>query len=815
MRENIRALLSATSAMLLSATLCYANPWPGLSAELERALERPQAQERRAAARRIAELTPVVASKVLDKAINDRDVEVRLIGLRTARAFHLEELGSLALPNMKSTDVRERVEAVRLIALSSGEDEVEALEVAASDADESVRREAAEALGGLRKEFAPRATAKLLSMLDDVDRDVRMEVAASLGRLSASSATLALAARLKDQEPAVRAQVALALGAIGAETAVPALQVALLDIDDSVVAAVVRALGALGSEDVIVGLVAIAEDAPRRQQGEEALEALVRLSEFPLARERLLDMLESSEHRLVLRGIFARGVPGADLVLRQCIEKYSSEIALFCARAHRTPALIVPQILAAQDEGRLSSRHTLEVLSGVLDRTAVILALEQLSLGGSLEFKSALDYLTSLSQIPWEAQGPLLDALRAPGRSLDEIRTLLLVLGEVDSGSSQDVIAQYLDSTEETIRTAASTALTRLGASGAELEGYLIGEKAVARGALQGLARGMTTEQAQVLIGLVDEGHSGRRDALLSAFFAMPERLPAESLTKLEHLYLRARGADRDALLYPLVRAGTPRSGQRLLSNSARPDLLKIAQLGWYQPKSRELLKQLVRNSDPHVSALAARSLGRVGEAEDAAVLINMALSERAYLVRAAALQGLYFLTVRGHVSSISQQVLSTETCSTRHDLLRAEAIRLAASLEKPCAGRELEDVLAHDPDPRMRRLAASLLVAQRPDSNQLRACRFYERRLEVARECEPWAGSGSVGSSDSLPFRVERVWGLGEPLELTPYAVRAPAGALGEARGPGFSLRLFTDRAGHAVVPHESLAPVDPHWQF
>lgn len=811
-----RPHLRAAALLSLFTTLSAASPWPGLGAEVERGLEGAQVQERRAAARRIAELSPTSAKIALEKAISDRDAEVRLIGLRTARAMHLPEIGALAIENLKSTDARERIEAVRLIALDPEEEGVAALEAAVSDADRLVRREAAEGLGSLSTKYASRAAAKLLSMLDDIDADVRIEVAASLGRLAAPSATLALAARLKDQDPAVRAQVALALGAIGEKSAVPALQVALLDVDDSVVAAVVRALGAMGSENAIVGLVSIAEEVPRRQQGEEALEALVRLSHFPLARERLLDMLESPEHRLVLRGIFARQSLGAQRVLDDCIDKYSSEIALYCARAYRSADRDPSLILKAQDEGRLSSKHALEVLSGVSDRAAIILALEQLSLGDALEFESALGYLTSLSQIPLEAEGPLVEALRAPGRSLEELQTLLLLLGELKkSGSSRNAILPYLQATDDEIKTAAATALTRLGAKGRELEGYLLGEKAVATGALEGLSRGMSSQQAQVLIRLVNRGRSGRRAALLSVFFAMPDGLPKASVAALVDLYREALGADRDALLYPLLRSGNTRVHGEVLESATRPDRLKIAQLAWYQPEARSVLLELTSDGDAHVAALAARSLGRIGNAKDARVLIQLADSDGAYLLRAAALQGLYFLVERGKVSSLPPSLFLPETCASRHDLLRAETIRLAASLDLECAGRDIEDVLRRDPDPRMRYLAASLLAAKRPDSSALRACRFYEARLEVARECETRRFHEMDESASPLPFRVEQVWALGEPLRLTPYAVRVSSEMLGDVQAADFTLNLFSDRSGHVVVPSEQLYPVDPHWSF
>lgn len=786
--------------------------WPLEERAVERALRKPNVHERRAAARRIAELSPTVARTALEQALGDQDREVRLIGLRTARAFELVELSSEARESLKSRDESERVLAVRLIALEPNGEEVAALESMASDAHVIVRREIAEALGRVPKAHSSTSAAKLLSMLDDPDASVRVEVAAALGRLGEQSAILALAARLNDPEADVRAQVALALGAIGSDRALPALQVALLDAQDSVVAAVVRALGALDSEDAISGLVAIAEKAPLRPPGEAALEALVRLSKYPSARRHVLQLLESPEHRAVLQQVFVRPLPGSIPVLTECVRTLSSDLALVCASALSQRNAGVAAIIEAQEQGRLAASRVLELLTGVSNRTAIVLALERLSLADSAEFQTALLYLGSLSELPKEAEGPLTEALKKKGLDALGVASIAHILGSVQKASQSKELVGLLTATDSEIRRAASRALVRRGASGEALRSLLLGEEPVATGALEGLSGGMTQQQADVLVGLVAEGCSGRRSAFLSVFYAMPASLPDRTLEALWRAYGGALGAERDALLYPLVMAGKPALWGKLIANSSQADRVKVAQLSWYQPRAVVLARRLIRDKNSEVAALSALSLGRNGTSKDAEALGRLALSTHPHLVRAAAVHGLILLAERGATPAVSEEIFSADSCESAHDAYRAQVTRLAATLGRRCGGRTLEDVLTRDPDPRRRRLAAALLRTIAPESPALGTCRFYEVRHEVAKECSSPQATPQP-SSMALPYRVHQLWEKGRPLKLTPFTVRVPGSAIGKPEVADFGLRLITDRAGQVVMPAEAYEAVDANW--
>src|SRR5690606_32003106 len=152
---------------------------------------------------------------------------------------------------------------------------------------------------------------------------------------------------------------------------------------------------------------------------------------------------------------------------------------------------------------------------------------------------------------------------------------------------------------------------------------------------------------------------------------------------------------------------------------------------------------------------------------------------------------------------------------SSGHDLFRAEGLRLAAALGVDCGERPLDEVLLRDRDPRMRRLAASLLLAMDPDSSALRRCGFYEPRVEVAQICRggklaPQSGP-SQSHSTNVPYQIVEVRAQRTAARLTPATWSAPSAHFGDrAVASDHVMRLFTDRAGHVVVPREGGELVD-----
>ncbi|MEG4113204.1 MULTISPECIES: HEAT repeat domain-containing protein [unclassified Microcoleus] len=124
------------------------------------------------------------------------------------------------------------------------------------DGDKSVRREAAQALGGLGN-ASERVINALLLCLKDGDKWVRLDAASALGSLGNTSETVinALLPGLKDADNSVRSSAASVLGSLGnaSEAVISGLLLGLEDEDNSVRRSAAEALGKLGnaSEAVI------------------------------------------------------------------------------------------------------------------------------------------------------------------------------------------------------------------------------------------------------------------------------------------------------------------------------------------------------------------------------------------------------------------------------------------------------------------------------------------------------------------------------------------------------------------------------------
>jgi DNA-binding transcriptional ArsR family regulator len=99
------------------------------------------------------------------------------------------------------------------------------------------------------------ATASVLPLLGDEDRETRVAVVAVLGELGDRSAIPALAAALKDEAATVRAQAAAILGNLSATEASAALRGAVRDAESGVAEAAATALGVLGDPAAVDALI--------------------------------------------------------------------------------------------------------------------------------------------------------------------------------------------------------------------------------------------------------------------------------------------------------------------------------------------------------------------------------------------------------------------------------------------------------------------------------------------------------------------------------------------------------------------------------
>jgi len=150
-------------------------------------------------------------------------------------------------------------------ALGEKEAVITAMLLRLEDGNENVRREAAQALGGLGN-ASETVISALLLRLEDGDNSVRYFAAQALGRLgNASEAIIGnLLPRLEDGNNSVRSSTAEALGNLGnaSEAVISALVLRLEDGDNSVRSSAASALGQLGnaSETVTNALLLRLED---------------------------------------------------------------------------------------------------------------------------------------------------------------------------------------------------------------------------------------------------------------------------------------------------------------------------------------------------------------------------------------------------------------------------------------------------------------------------------------------------------------------------------------------------------------------------
>jgi hypothetical protein len=124
--------------------------------------------------------------------------------------------------------------------------------------DQQVRRDAANALGGMR---ARRAVRALVDTLSDKEPSVREASAFALGQISDPAATGLLIPLLADSNADVRASAAYALGMIGDRKGLRALSYSLGDSDSGVRSSAIFALGLMQDEEAVDEIIEALDDS--------------------------------------------------------------------------------------------------------------------------------------------------------------------------------------------------------------------------------------------------------------------------------------------------------------------------------------------------------------------------------------------------------------------------------------------------------------------------------------------------------------------------------------------------------------------------
>jgi HEAT repeat protein len=157
--------------------------------------------------------------------------------------LHADPAASRAVVLEFATSDRPELRCVALWALGfvAEAQDVELLTAAVGDADPKVRSAAIGSIPDLASD--DRAFGALVLALHDLDEQVRVSAASSLGYTGRVNAVAPLVALVADRAPRVRSMVAYALGRLGSHEATPALRGLLHDPDQHVRECAADALG--------------------------------------------------------------------------------------------------------------------------------------------------------------------------------------------------------------------------------------------------------------------------------------------------------------------------------------------------------------------------------------------------------------------------------------------------------------------------------------------------------------------------------------------------------------------------------------------
>lgn len=346
----------------------------------------------------IAQRASTAAVKGLVTALADVDIEVR-------------RHAAQALGGMESSDT------AAINALSNA---------LARDADPSVRKTAAWALGEIEDSRA--VNALVTALKSDKDVEVRKTAAWALGEIESPLAIDGLGAALKDASPEVRKTAVWALGEIEDSRAVPVLLPFLKDTDAEIRKTAVWALGEIESAEAVTGLAALTRD-PNQEVRQQVAWALGEI-ESSTAIEPLTVMVKDSDVQVRAMAVWALG-----------------EI-----EDPRAAATLAPVLTDANAEVRQKAAWALGEIGTRTAPPALIAALKD----SDREVRKTAAW----------ALGEIGDPAGVPGLSLllkdsdNEIRrTALWALGEIGDDTAYDAIVAALKDGDPEVRRAAAQAL--------------------------------------------------------------------------------------------------------------------------------------------------------------------------------------------------------------------------------------------------------------------------------------------------------------------------------------------------------------------
>ena len=812
-----RALFAAVLTGLLSgATLADAFVWPNVPAEIQRGLGSDDAGERRAAAGRLQELPAELAGPLILSALDDPDVEVRLLAARAAADFHVAGAGERVVPWLGEGEARLRLTACEVIRLVPTPNAVAPLSRVLGDANAHVRIAAAATLGMLgSREAVP----SLLGHLDDPSPDVRESVVAALGRIGDPRAVVPLLGKVQDNALPVRRMTVRVLGDLGDPRASSALLLALRDRFEEVRVEAIDSLGRLRSADATSALAPLTRERSSIALRDAAVEALGRIGSPPAvdALMAALSFDDPASERSAVRSALARvGVTVLPRLVSALAQTSSPAMASGAALVlgELGGPSHVQVIVEAMQRGKIPATVALRALAGLGDPAGqpyVFELLDAPSVGVRREAIRAADVLLSPAERDGRAVDPIVARLPLPGIAIDERITLIRLLGRTGSPRAASTLVSLVGAKDERIKFAALQALADVGPAGQDavlLDALDDTDPSVRLQAAIALSKVAAPSSAPKLLDrLLVASEQDRAAVGIALAGAMASNKDEGLVQRFVDALDRVMPSSRDVLIEGLGRMPSSRAGAALAEVAKRArgvdDRRKVAEALAGHPEQLPLLRRMAHDADPSVQANAVWALGQAGESTDVAIL--SALREhRDVAVAGNAVAALGRLHARGTNQSIDA------TCAALSDgrsYVRANALAALALAGKRCGdGAGERAMLASDPAPIVRQRAATLLrlVAGSDaagDGRALRRCLLDDRSGSVARACRepaPKREARKEGPEPVLVFVVPD--GRSTPVARSPYALVFEDGlirmGLADRRGA-----VFEGRAPHGQL--------------
>jgi HEAT repeat protein len=757
-----RALV--TLALAFAASSANALVWPDVPQRIDRQLHSPDVATRRLGAAELSKLGLDQAAPLLELALGDSDIDVRLAAADAAMHLRWAPATEKVLPWLGDRDTKLRIRACEVARALPSPRAVTALSRALSDADAAVRSAASEALG---EQASLDAVPPLLGKLDDSSPPTRIQVIRALAHLRDKRAVVPLVGKVQDSVSEVRREVARALGDLGDPRASQALLLQLRDNISEVRLEALRSLGRLRAGDAVDAITPLTQEHTTIVR-QTALEALGRIA----TRESinvLVAMLGQGDdgtgnldHTPVRDAIVAAGaaaIPQVAAVLRMPTVSTTTATSaawvlgeVLSEHGNSTTEKVVDTIVAAMRRGVLPTAAALRALGRIGDPNAVPVVLE-FALDPSPQVRGEALSAAALLLDPDKPDGrvvePLVAALRDPRLATIERAQIATLLGRTGAARAAAPLVSLASAKDRALRIAAIDALGILGVepSSSDLRDDVLvpllseTDPQLRLHAALALSRAGAAKAREALFAKLATSEETDRAAVLTALGGVLARVPTpDAIKRLDHELELSAGADRDALLVAMARAKSPDAMAPLvrLSKSEFPeDRRAVAALLPARPaaEASTLATTLLADTDASVRAQAAWSMGSIGDASAAPALLKLAQTGDmdTSIDATAALARIAARSAKAQASTWLCPLLEHA-----HPYVRANALVGLALSQARCADGTKERRLLLFDDADVVRGAAARTVSrtEAEDVRALEACAANDRAGTVARKC-------------------------------------------------------------------------------